>query len=255
MNTIQINTIHEVINELEKIISECETNNDTLGYFAALYQKVTKKVKEGIENDFFDDGPRMEKLDVIFAKRYIDAYYAWQNNQTVTKSWQKAFEISTNYWPVVLQHLLIGMNAHINLDLGIAAAEVSKNKNIDDLQDDFNRINEILSSLVCEVQNNLSEIWPTLKKILQKTNKADDFMVDFSMKLARNGAWNFAVKMSEIPENEIEKLLDERDKNITEKAGLVTNPGFVANLIFKIIRLGEKGTVASKIKLLAKTDI
>jgi hypothetical protein len=152
-----------------------------------------------------------------------------------------------------LQHLLIGMNAHINLDLGIAAAEISKNKNIDDLQDDFMRINEILSSLVNEVQNNLAEIWPTLKKILQKTNKADDFLVDFSMKLARDGAWKFAKTISETPENHIDKFLKDRDEKIAEKAGLVINPGFVANLIFKIIRLGEKGTVASKINQLAKT--
>ena len=124
MNTNQINSIEEVISELQKIISECETNNNPLGYFAALYQKVTIKVKDGIENHIFDDGLRMEKLDVVFAKRYIEAYYAWQKKDTVTKSWQKAFELSTDYWPVVLQHLLIGMNAHINLDLGIASAEI-----------------------------------------------------------------------------------------------------------------------------------
>jgi hypothetical protein len=194
----------------------------------------------------------MEKLDVIFAKRYIDAYYAWQKGEAVTKSWQKAFEISNNYWPIVLQHLLVGMNAHINLDLGIAAAEVSKNKNIDDLENDFNRINEILSSLVNDVQNNLAEIWPTLKKILQKTNKADDFLVDFSMKLARDGAWKFAKTLSVTPENQVDKLLEERDIKVAEKAVLITNPGFMPNLIFKIIRLGEKGTVTSKIKQLAK---
>jgi len=244
MNTLQINSINEVINELDKIISECEKDNNPLGYFAALYQKVTMKVKEGIESNIFDDGPRLEKLDVIFAKRYIDAYYAWQKREKVTKSWQKAFEISNNYWPIVLQHLLVGMNAHINLDLGIATAEVSKNKNIDDLKNDFNRINEILSSLVNDVQNNLAEIWPTLKKILQKTNKTDDFLVDFSMKLARDGAWKFAKTMSATPENGIDKLLGERDIKVAEKAGLITSPGFVPNLIFKIIRMGEKGTVA-----------
>jgi len=253
MNTNQINTIEEVINELEKIISESEKNNNPVGYFAALYQKVTIKVKEGIESKFFDDGPRMEKLDVIFAKRYIDSYYAWQKREKVTKSWQKAFEISNNYWPIVLQHLLIGMNAHINLDLGIAAAEVSKNKNINDLENDFNRINEILSSLVNDVQNDLAEIWPTLKKILQKTNKADDFLVDFSMKLARDGAWKFAKIMSETPENDIDKLLEERDVKVAEKADLITSPGLVPNLIFKIIRLGEKGTVGLRIKQLVKT--
>jgi len=252
MNTLQINSIEDVIAQLDKIISACEKNNNPLGYFAALYQKVTIKVKEGIDSKFFDDGPRMEKLDVVFANRYIDAYYAWQKGEAVTKSWQKAFEISNNYWPIVLQHLLVGMNAHINLDLGIAAAEVSKNKNIDDLENDFNRINEILSSLVNDVQNNLAEIWPTLKKILQKTNKADDFLVDFSMKLARDGAWKFAKTLSVTSENQVDKLLEERDIKVAEKAVLITNPGFVPNLIFKIIRLGEKGTVTSKIKQLAK---
>ena len=76
----QINSIDEVIEILGKIITASENNNDPLGYFAALYQKVTIKVKEGIENNFFDDGPRMEKLDVVFANRYIDAYYSYQEN-------------------------------------------------------------------------------------------------------------------------------------------------------------------------------
>jgi hypothetical protein len=251
MSTLQINSIDEVINELEKIISECEKNNNLLGYFAALYQNVTIKVKEGIESNFFDDGPRMEKLDVIFAKRYIDAYYAWQRNEPVTKSWQKTFEISNNYWPIVLQHLLVGMNAHINLDLGIAAAEVSKNKNIDDLENDFNRINEILSSLVNDVQNNLAEIWPTLKKILQKTNKADDFLVDFSMKLARDGAWKFALLISETSDNSFQQIIETRDFKVAKKTEIVINPGFWAGIIFKIIRLGERGNVGKRIRQLA----
>jgi len=251
MSTLQMNTIELVISQLDEIISESEKTKNPLGYFAALYRCVTVKVKEGIENNFFDDGSRMEQLDVIFAKRYIDAYYSWQKNEPVTQSWRKAFELSTDFWPIVLQHLLIGMNAHINLDLGIAAAEVSKNKNINDLEHDFNKINEILSSLVNEVQNDLADIWPTLRKILQKTKNADDFLVDFSMKLARDGAWKFAKALSATPENQIDKFLQERDKKVAEKAGIITNPGFVASFIFKIIRLGEKGSVEKKIRQIA----
>jgi hypothetical protein len=36
MNTNQINTIDEVISELQKIISECETNNNNLSKGAVL---------------------------------------------------------------------------------------------------------------------------------------------------------------------------------------------------------------------------
>lgn len=251
MSALQISSIDQVISTLDIIISDSVKNKNPMGYFAALYRCVTVKVKEGIETNFFDDGPRMEKLDVIFALRYIDAYYAWQKNEKTTKSWQKAFELSTNYWPVVLQHLLIGMNAHINLDLSIAAAEVSKNGNINDLEDDFRKINKILSLLVNEVQNDLSAMWPTLKKILQKTQKADDFLVDFSMELAREGAWKFALIIANSTDKSMETIINSRDEKIAKKTGLITNPGILANIIFKIIRLGEKGTVEKRIMQLA----
>jgi hypothetical protein len=250
---IQINSIDQVISTLDEIISDSVKNKNPLGYFAALYRCVTVKVKEGIENNFFDDGPCMEKLDVIFAKRYIDAYYAWQKNEKITKSWEKTFLFSTSFWPVVLQHLIIGMNAHINLDLGIAAAEVSKNGNINDLEDDFRKINKILSSLVNEVQNDLADMWPTLKKILQKTKKADDFFVDFSMELARDGAWKSALIFANSHGNSIDAILNSRDEKIAKKADIITNPGILANIIFKIIRLGEKGTIEKRIMQLATT--
>lgn len=151
-----IETIDDVISVLDEIILESSSNNSTMGYFAVLYQKVTIKVKEEIAAGFFDDGPLMEKLDIVFAKRYIDAYFMWKNQKPITKSWEVAFRESENSKLLVFQHLLLGMNAHINLDLGIAAAEISGSNNIEDLEEDFIRINEILASMVDDVQNGLS---------------------------------------------------------------------------------------------------
>ena len=245
MNTI--NTIDDVIKTLQNIIDESTENKSTLGYFAALYQKVTIEVKKGIIDGTFENGPRMEKLDVIFAKRYINAYYNFQQQKPISTSWEKAFNITDDYWPIVLQHLLIGMNAHISLDLGIAAAEVSKGHPIENLKNDFDTINKVLSSLVMDVQNNLSEIWPFLKKILKVTKKIDDFLVDFSMEIARDGAWNFAVQLSNTTEAKKEETINQRDEEVAKIASLITNPGFIANTVFKIIRLGERGTIPQKI--------
>lgn len=243
-------TIDQVLDVLDKIIQQSEENNDPSGYFAALYRKVTEKVQQEIKNNYFDDGERMEKLDVEFANRYIDAYYGYKNNQTISQSWREAFEISTHYWPIVLQHLLLGMNAHINLDLGIAAAHISRNKNIEVLEGDFNKINEILSSLVNEIQNDLSEIWPTLKHILTNIGKVDDFLVDFSMKLARDGAWKFAKNIANLPLEELNGQIEQRDKKVSKKVVLITNPGILTRIIFGIIRLSEHGSVAEKINKL-----
>lgn len=247
MNSKQAKSIEEVIVILDQIILESEINNDPMGYFAALYRKVTIKVKEGINNNFFDDGPRMEKLDIIFANRYLDAYFSHRNNEFVTNSWKRTFDISTKYWPIVLQHLLMGMNAHINLDLGIAAAEVSGSNSINDLENDFNKINEILSSLVIDIQHSLGKIWPTLKALLKFSGKADDFLVDFSMKLARDGAWKFAKSISDLSDDKLDSAIKLRDRKVAQKTDLITNPGFVATVIFKMIRLGERGSVSDKI--------
>ncbi|WP_339740742.1 DUF5995 family protein [uncultured Sunxiuqinia sp.] len=247
-----INTIYGVIETLEYIIQYSEKNNDPSGYFAALYQRVTIKVKEEIENNYFDDGPRMEQLDVLFANRYIDAWVAHKAGTPISASWSKAFELATDYWPIVLQHLLLGMNAHINFDLGISAAEVSRGKKLDELHPDFNRINEILSSLVHEVQDNLSVVWPALKYILKWTGKIDDYLVDFSMKLARDGAWKFATEVSGTSDEELEACLSRRDQRVARKVSVIIQPGMIAAAVLTLVRLTERGTVPEKIRKLKR---
>ena len=250
MKPTQATTIDEVISMLEDIITISKQQQDPLGYFAALYQKVTISVKEGIKEGRFEDGERMEKLDVIFANRYLLAYYDYQANKPVTKSWQKAFLMSKKYWPIVLQHLLIGMNAHINLDLGIAAAEVSKGENIDDLKDDFDEINKVLASLVETVQNELAQIWRPLRFILKLTGRLDNLIVDFSMELARDGAWRFAKKLAEIPHSGWSAVIQERDESVADVAKIVSRPGIFLSLMLRIVRLGERGNVTKKIEIL-----
>lgn len=250
----ELNTIDDVIKNLDEIIILSEETNDTMGYFAVLYRRVTWKVKEGIETGYFDDPERMEKLDIVFAKRYINAYNDYESFGKVSNSWEAAFLYSKEYWPLVIQHLLIGMNAHINLDLGIAAAEVSKEKNIEALREDFYRINKILASLVNEVQHNLTTIWSPLRRLLLKTGQLDNMLVDFSMEMARDGAWRFAQLLATTKETDLDECIATRDEAIAKKAGLITNPGIVPNLVLGVIRLGERGSVSEKIRKLKYVD-
>lgn len=243
----QATTIDEVIQLLQEIIQQAITQKSTKGYFAVLYLKVTQKVKEGIQNGTFENGPRMEKLDVIFANRYIQAYYQYQAKEATSKSWEAAFAAAENYWIIVLQHLLLGMNAHINLDLGIAAAQVCPKDEIHTLQNDFNTINTILSSLVEDVERNLTEVWPILKWILEKTKSIDTFLIDFSMQKAREGAWKYALELAPLEGNEAKESITIRDVKVAQKAKLITNLGGIPVFLFKIMRLFEVGTVDQKI--------
>jgi hypothetical protein len=61
-------TIDDVLLKLESIIDWSKANDSAIGYFAVLYHHMTAAVQQGIQNGAFEDGPRMEKLDVLFAK-------------------------------------------------------------------------------------------------------------------------------------------------------------------------------------------
>jgi hypothetical protein len=141
-----------VIARLDSIIdTECAQNSCT-AYFPILYRKVTVRIKEGILKNEFENIQRMEKLDVLFANRYIDAYDRLSANKPFTESWKKAFEASKNGNYLIMQHLLLGINAHINIDLGIAVAEtVRDDGELMDFENDFNKINAILGSMITEV--------------------------------------------------------------------------------------------------------
>ncbi|WP_435577531.1 DUF5995 family protein [Gilvibacter sp.] len=241
-------TIDAVIDELQNIVDTAIAQEDTLGYFAALYLKVTQRVKEKIDAGFFDDNPRMERLDVVFANRYIDAYKQFRGGEKPTKSWQVAFDATVDNKIIVLQHLLAGMNAHINLDLGIAAAQITDPANIASLENDFNKINEVLGELLTEVQDSLARIWPTLLWILRKTKNVDDFLVNFSMSVAREGAWKYANEMVVLQGEAWEQAIAARDLKIEKLGRSIVRPGTVERFIFWIIRISERGSVDQKIK-------
>src|SRR6478735_10318189 len=105
-----VTTIPQVLNKLDEIIHWCENAGSRQGYFAALYRRMTLAVLEEMQHNGFADNIRMEKLDVIFASRYIDAWSTYQNKQSVTKGWQIAFSSCENSSLTVIQHLILGMN-------------------------------------------------------------------------------------------------------------------------------------------------
>lgn len=244
-------TINQVIAQLEQIVSDAKSQENTSGYFAALYLLVTKEVKKKVKEGFFDDNSRMEKLDVVFANRYLKAYTDFREGNAVTKSWKVAFEAESAWGLIVLQHLLVGMNAHINLDLGIAAAQITDKDSIESLHNDFNKINGILADLVQRVEEDLSEIWPTLLKILRIFSKIDSFLINFSMSIARDGAWKFANELAfRPPEISLEQMIAERDEKIAKLGSDIVSPGLLVKIIFWIIRIGERGSVSEKITIL-----
>src|SRR3954463_6464412 len=135
-------TIAEVLASLDQIIDWSKRTNNRIGYFASLYRIMTAATQQSVLNKGFQDGVRMELLDTIFANRYLQAWDCYTHKKACTHSWQKTFGACQGNNLAVIQHLILGINTHINLDLAIAAAEASKGKDIFELQADFEKIND-----------------------------------------------------------------------------------------------------------------
>ncbi len=243
-------TIDEVVERLDAIIASYKAKGSRLGYFPALYRKVTIKVKDRISSGFFDDGDRMEHLDVIFANRYLHALRRYESGERPTEVWHFALDVTQQWWPIVLQHLLLGINAHINLDLGIAAVRTVGPTGLPALHDDFNRINQVLADLVGGVQRELAEIWPTLRIMGRFLGGVDKAIVNFSMDEARDAAWNFATHLATLEEVAQEVEIRRHDAEMLDLARLVRYPGFLLGQVTKIVRLGERGDVRDIIEIL-----
>ncbi|UPM54819.1 DUF5995 family protein [Gottfriedia acidiceleris] len=216
--------IDEVIEQLDEIISMSNKTKSKLGYFASLYRMVTIKVKEGILNNQFEDGVRMESLDVNFANFYLKALKNYLNGESASLSWQLAFRQAENRQSILLQHLLLGINAHINLDLGVAAAKVCQGSDILSLYNDFMKINSILASLVDEVRDDMDRISPWIGFLDHIDSKASKAIINFSLEKSRNYAWNFAKKLAAADEGECEGLIKVHDSEVASIGNMVARP-------------------------------
>lgn len=245
-------TIDEVILQLENIIQAAIQNEDPMGLFPTLYRIVTIKVKEGIHNGFFEAPDRMEQLDVVFANRYLEAYHQYQNELKPTLSWQLAFEGTQKDQYLMMQHLLLGINAHINLDLGIAAARVAPGPAIQSLKSDFDQINAILFQLVDATQDIISELSPWFGVLDWIGQNTDERFAQFSLKAARLHAWTVAQQVAECPLDEQAKLIDRLDYKVQKFGTLIIRPGRFLDWVLGWIHWWEEPKVSKQIEILNK---
>lgn len=247
----QATTIDEVISILENIITTEVAENSNLAFFPILYKKVTQRIKEGIAQKEFDNNPRMEHLDVIFANRYLAAYFAYKEGQKPSISWGNAFLAAKDQKLLILQHLLLGINAHINLDLGIAVSEtIGSQGDLQNIHDDFNKINAILASMVDGVQQKIGRVSPFFYLLDKVADGKEDLIATFSINIARDEAWLFANEYHNTTDKEA--VFSKRDISIGNIAlKLSTTKSRVLRWAIRFIRWFERKNVAQVADILS----
>jgi Family of unknown function (DUF5995) len=247
----QAHSIEGVIDRLDAIIADSVRERSRLGYFAALYRGVTITVRDRIRDGYFHDGPLVARLDLTFANRYLEALYHFRSGQRPSRCWQVAFDTAAERRPLVLQHLLLGINAHINLDLGVAAAQTVPEADLPSLLPDFIRINDILAVLLTRVQVILRQISPWLGLLDKVDPTASQALVNFSIDRARDQAWTAARLLACVGPAAAAEEIAVIDRSTALLARLIRDPpGWVLPLGLRLIRVAERQSVGRVTELL-----
>ncbi len=246
------NSIGEVIEQLEAIVHDARTKGDPLGLFASLYLGVTKDVKAGLSEGAFQNNPLMERLDVVFANRYLDAFRLHQARLPCTSSWSVAFEAAKQKNLLVIQHLLLGMNAHINLDLGIACAEVVQTPAaLKTLEPDFMMVNQLLAAKIDAVQDAIATISPLFFLVDYIGKRKDEEIARFSLVQARHHAWRVANRLVGLPTDKRSEVIAEIDRHVAALGKIITHPGRWAAFVLRLVRWGEAKDVHKQLAALS----
>jgi len=245
-------TFDDTIGALQQVLDDCVRRGDRTGYFAAMYGAVTRTVRERAAAGRFQDPVRMERFVARFAGRYLDAYDDWRADRPVSKSWRLAFEQAARWRPITLQHLLLGMNAHINLDLGVTAATFAgpDGSGLEAVRDDFFAVNQVLSDLVDACEAAVGTVSPWIGLADRVGGSGDETLIRFSLRMARRQAWNVAERIARLPEDERADATVVVDAEAVRVGRRVVRPGPWPTFVLLLVRLRERARPDEIIRIL-----
>lgn len=210
-------TVKQVESALEQFEMWCIKNNDLRGVFATAYLQITTAIAEELSRKSFNDNEWSALYLIRFANLYREALlnYEKKDHQLVPKSWKLAFDLAGENEGFIIQHLLLGINAHINHDLALALNDVGIDSKREEKYQDHTEINIILEKATNDLKQGIAEKYaPILVRLDRGLGSIDDDVTAFSIPKAREHAWAMAVALavsrSDIEKNILQTSLDEQ---------------------------------------------
>ena len=215
--------IDGVVDRLDEVVDWAIASRSRIGYFAAIYRRVTITIGDGVEAGRFPDPDRIAAFDESFAMRFLDALAQFKAGKPPTEAWAVAFGAARRADLSILQQLLLGINAHIRLDLGVTAATLAPNGDLRPLRAGFEAINSVLAGLVPRDRLEVEDVSPGLRH-LDRVSCFDCDLVDAWLAHARAGAWAVAEGLAPLDTADRDEAIVAVDRSVARKADRLMAP-------------------------------
>ncbi|KAB1150789.1 hypothetical protein F7R91_02075 [Streptomyces luteolifulvus] len=163
---------------------------DGVAVFNRVYLAVTEAVGRCIDTGRLGDARAAVTLDVRFAERYLAVVETAADDRRPPACWRPLLQFRRHPGVRPLQFALAGINAHIGHDLVLAVVDTSRALGCEptDLEDEFDRVGDLLGSLEERVREDLMP-GPDL---LQVADPLTHLLGSWSLERARDASWSAA---------------------------------------------------------------
>jgi hypothetical protein len=210
------------IDELRSVALAAE---DASGHFPAMYARITHDIETAAAAGRFADASRMERFAEAFAHWYPRLRH---DGAPVPGCWRASFDVAGDSRLMIVQHLLLGINAHVNHDLPqVVVALAPRGSDLAALRPDFDSVNDILAESLPTVLRSLGTVsrWVNTAAVL-----GGGRLFDFSLQVARRQAWDAAGRMHALDDTGRAEYAAELDRLVRVLAYMLVHPGPVSSV-------------------------
>lgn len=197
-----------IIRQMSAHVQPWEVAHDRRSIFLGCYAMMTGNMLDAVDTGRFADDAWVARLLQRFAEYYFEALELYEaRNPETPHVWQLAHDTAQRETVMTVQHLLIGVNAHINYDLVFAVAELLSSE-WDSLtaaqraqrRADYDLVNAIIGETIDRVQDQILEARsPWLDLIDKLLGPVDEWLISEVITRWRDEVWRQAVRYVETP--------------------------------------------------------
>lgn len=221
------------LDHMHALLDGWEKADDRRCIFLGCYFQMTGNMLKAIQASTFHDNLWVNGLLEHFAEYYFNALQAFeQQPEQAPAVWQVAFETTRNPQAHVLQHLMLGINAHINYDLVFALEDMLRAEwaNLSPDQrmqryEDHCRVNQVIADTLDAVQDSVVERYaPKMDLIDDGLGRVDEWLASRLISIYRDRVWKQAIERLQAPdESEREAIGLMVERSSLQQAQLIQN--------------------------------
>jgi hypothetical protein len=189
---------------MRRQVESWEQAGDQRAIFLRCYWMTTTNLEHAIFEGQFQDSGWITGLLQLFARYYFHALDAYQRQaRGLPQVWRYTYDAARLPGFLPLQHLMLGVNAHINYDLVLALTNLLQREwaQLSDEQRlsrhaDHTQVNQIIAATLDDVQDQVIERWqPAMSVVDLVLGPLDEWVTSQWIFRWREAVWQNAVRM------------------------------------------------------------